>query len=203
MIGDEPAALSYTLFSTSIGRCGIAWRGPSVVATQLPELSDAETKSRLLERVGNARPCDPPPAIARAIDAVTALLDGSRVDLSFIDIDLGSVPSLNARVYAIAREIPPGCTMTYGEIATRLKDKSLAQAVGLALARNPWPIIVPCHRVVGAQGKLTGFSAHGGVATKLRMLAIEGAAIGQDPELFEELPLAVKPPSPPKPPSKT
>ncbi len=203
MIRDEPAALSYTLFPTSIGRCGIAWRGHSIVATQLPERSDAETKARLLARVGNAGACDPPPEITRAIDAIAALLDGNQIDLSFIDIDLGSVPSLNARVYEIAREIPPGRTMTYGDIAMRLEDKSLAQAVGLALARNPWPIIVPCHRVVGTRGKLTGFSAHGGVATKLRILAIEGTAIGQAPELFEELPLAVKPPSPAKRRSKT
>ncbi len=91
------------------------------------------------------------------------------------------VPEFNRRVYAVARAVPPGETITYGEIAERIGERGAAQAVGQALGRNPFPIVVPCHRVLAADGGLGGFSAHGGVATKRRMLAIEGAGA---PTLF-------------------
>jgi methylated-DNA-[protein]-cysteine S-methyltransferase len=185
-----------TLFPTSIGCCGIAWRGNDVIATHLPEASEEKTLARLNARSGGTKECDPPPSIQRAINAMTALLEGDRIDLAFIVCDLSSVAAFDVRVYDIARTIPPGETSTYGQIAARLGDKLLAQRVGQALGRNPLPIIVPCHRVVGATGKLTGFSANGGVTTKLRMLAIEGATIGQPASLFDNLPLAMKPGSP-------
>ena len=107
---------------------------------------------------------------------VSDLLD--RPDLLDVAIDLAQVPEFNARVYAIARAIPPGETLTYGEIAVRLGDKLLARDVGAALGRNPWPMVVPCHRVTAAGGKLGGFSARGGVDTKVRLLTIECAAVG-------------------------
>ena len=101
------------------------------------------------------------------------------------------MPEFNARVYAIARNIPPGATMTYGEIAERLGDKSLSREVGQAMGENPSPIIMPCHRVLAAGGKTGGFSAPGGVVTKLRLLTIEGAQPG-GPTLFEKLPLMTR-----------
>ena len=116
---------------------------------------------------------------------MTALLEGTRTDLAEVRCDLGATDAFSARVYEIARSIPPGRTLTYGAIAEQLGNKRLAQRVGRAMGNNPLPIIVPCHRVLGAGGKLTGFSAHGGVATKLKMLAIEGARIGDEPDLFD------------------
>ena len=126
-----------------------------------------------------------------AIDGIVALLNGEPRDLRDITIDDRDTPEFNARVYAIARAIPPGETMTYGQIATLLGDPLLAREVGVALGQNPTPIVMPCHRVLAANGKPGGFSATGGVATKLRLLSIEGAQPG-GPTLFERLPLAVR-----------
>ena len=109
---------------------------------------------------------------------MVALLAGEPRDLTGITIDDDRIPEFNRRVYAIARTIPPGATMTYGEIAERLGDKSLAREVGRAMGENPTPIIMPCHRVLAAGGKRGGFSASGGVVTKLRLLTIEGAQPG-------------------------
>ncbi len=178
----------YTLFSTPIGDCGVAWRAEWVVGTYLPEQSPEATATRMAARFAASKG-NPPPAIASAIASMTALLEGAKVDLTGIECDLSGVESFPAKVYAVTRAIPPGETLTYGAIAEQLGDKRLAQAVGKALGRNPLPIIVPCHRVIGAKGKLTGFSAHGGIQTKLKMLSIEGARLGEGPDLFDDLPL--------------
>jgi methylated-DNA-[protein]-cysteine S-methyltransferase len=110
----------------------------------------------------------------QAIDSIAALLSGEPIDLSFVTLDMTGVPEFNQRVYEAARLIRPGTTVTYGDIAGQLGVPGSARAVGQALGRNPFPIVVPCHRVVAADGKSGGFSAPGGVSTKLRMLAIEG-----------------------------
>ena len=127
----------------------------------------------------------------RAIDGIVALLSGEKRDLTGIAIDDARQTEFNKRAYAIARRIPPGQTMTYGEIAERLGDKTLARAVGQAMGENPTPVIMPCHRVLAASGKTGGFSAPGGVVTKLRLLTIEGAQ-PSGPTLFDHLPLEVK-----------
>lgn len=189
---DAGFSIQFALFPTPLGACGIAWRGDTVVATNLPEQTPAATAARLAARTG-ASEGEPPPAIQTAIASITALLEGVKEDLGFIACDFSATDPLAKKVYDVARAIPVGETMTYGEIAVQLGDKLLAQAVGKALGSNPFPIIVPCHRVLGANGRLTGFSANGGVETKLRMLAIEGAMIGTAPGLFGDLPLAVKP----------
>jgi methylated-DNA-[protein]-cysteine S-methyltransferase len=119
------------------------------------------------------------------------LLRGELKDLSHVRIDLERVPEFNRRVYDVARTIGPGKTLSYGEIAERLGDRLLARDVGQALGQNPIPIIVPCHRVLAAGGKMGGFSAPGGAATKLRLLSIEGAQPG-GPTLFDALPLVVR-----------
>ncbi|HWA46228.1 MAG TPA: methylated-DNA--[protein]-cysteine S-methyltransferase [Hypericibacter adhaerens] len=183
----------YTLFDTAIGRCALGWNRQGVVALQLPEPSDAATRARLRRRHPGLEQASPPPAIEQAIAAIVALLEGKPSDLSFVALDMTPVPAFNRRVYEIARRIPPGRTRTYGEIAIELGDRALARDVGQALGQNPFAIIVPCHRVMGANGKLTGFSANGGIETKLRMLGIEGAQIGSTPTLFESLPAMAKP----------
>jgi methylated-DNA-[protein]-cysteine S-methyltransferase len=135
----------------------------------------------------------PPDFVEQAIAAIVRLLSGEPADLSFVDIDLDQSPEFERQVYAAARAIPPGETLTYGELAARIGVPGGAQAVGQALGRNPWPIIVPCHRILAADGKSGGFSAPGGADTKLRMLDIEGARRGSEPQLFERLAWAMKP----------
>ncbi len=177
-------AIGYTLFDTAIGHCGIAWGERGLVGVWLPETDERRTRARLLRRLPDARETDPSPAVRTAIDEITALLAGDRRDLAGIPLDLDGVTEFSQRVYAIARTIPPGRTLTYGEIATQLGDPLRAREVGQALARNPFPIVVPCHRVLAANGKSGGFSAPGGVSTKLRLLEIEGATATGIPTLF-------------------
>ena len=166
----------YALFDTAIGRCGIAWNDGRIAAVQLPERDHATTLVRLRRR---APPPErtPPPPIQDVIDRVVALLDGESVDLSGVDLADEELSDTDRRVYAVARTIPPGETMTYGTVAARVGTAGDARAVGQAMGRNPFPIIVPCHRVVAADGELGGFSAEGGTETKRRMLVIEGAAV--------------------------
>ena len=139
---------------------------------------------RLVERFPEAAQADPPAAFDPVIEGIRALLRGEKADLSAAPLDIARVPAFNAQVYEIARTIPAGETLTYGEIATKLGDKLLARDVGAAMGANPWPIVVPCHRVTAAGGKLGGFSARGGAATKLKLLAIEGAAVTAQTDLF-------------------
>lgn len=181
----------FALFDTAIGFCGIVWSERGVAGVQLPEKDAAATRARVLRRFPAALEAEPPPDVRGAIEGIAALLDGELRDLSGVTIDDEGTPEFNARVYAIARTIPPGRTMTYGEIAERLGDRLLAREVGTALGQNPCPIVMPCHRVLAAGGKTGGFSASGGVMTKLRLLSIEGAQPG-GPTLFERLPLAVR-----------
>ncbi len=162
------------LFETALGRCGIAWSERGIVGVQLPEQAGAE-RARLLRRFLDAVEGSPPAAVRDAIDSITALLGGEPVDLGGVVLDMKDVPDFDRSVYEAARRIPRGEIRTYGEIAAEIGDPDAARAVGQALGRNPCPIVVPCHRVLAADGKPGGFSAHGGVATKLRMLAIEGA----------------------------
>ncbi len=178
------------LFDTDIGRCGVAWGDRGLLGVQLPEATDAKTLSRLAQKASGAREAAMPDHVRQACDAMAELLRGRAKDLAFIAVDMEKVPDFNRSVYDIARTIAPGETLTYGDIATRLGDKLLSRAVGKALGENPFPIVIPCHRVLAANGKTGGFSANGGVATKFRMLAIERAKIasktGDDaPMLFD------------------
>lgn len=165
----------YALFETAIGFAGLAWGDQGLVACHLPE-RDAETARRgLLRRFPEASEGEIPAALAPTVEGIQALMRGEKADLTAAPLDLSRTPEFHARVYEIARAIPAGETLTYGEIAERLGDKLLARDVGQALGKNPWPIVVPCHRVTAAGGKPGGFSARGGVNTKLKLLAIEGA----------------------------
>jgi methylated-DNA-[protein]-cysteine S-methyltransferase len=173
----------FTLFNTAIGHCAIVWSERGVVGVLLPERDDATTRARLVRRYPDAREVAPPDHVVRAIDGIVALIGGERRDLADIVLDLDGLPEFDRRVYAVARTIEPGTTLTYGSIATLLGEPD-ARGVGEAMGRNPWPIIVPCHRVVAAGGKTGGFSAPGGAATKRRLLAIEGAS-ADAPTLFD------------------
>lgn len=176
----------FTLFDTPIGRCGVSWGERGILGVQLPQPNDAQTRTRLFQRSGGELPETSPPAeVERAIHDMTALLAGEKVELSDIALDMSQVPEFNRGVYEIARTIPPGATLTYGDIAKRLGGVELSRDVGQALGQNPFPIVVPCHRVLAAGGKPGGFSANGGVKTKLKMLEIEGAYVNHTPSLFD------------------
>jgi methylated-DNA-[protein]-cysteine S-methyltransferase len=168
----------FALFETAIGACGVAWSDTGLAALHLPEDSAAATRARLRARFPGTPEAAPPSEIRQAMTAIEALLQGKPADLSSIHLDMDRVPPFHQRVYAAARDIPAGATTTYGELADRIGAPGSARAVGQALGRNPFAIIVPCHRVLGAGRWLGGFSANGGVTTKQRLLKIEGATIG-------------------------
>jgi methylated-DNA-[protein]-cysteine S-methyltransferase len=181
----QHATPQFALFDTAIGRCGIAWNDTGVLAVRLPYASDDKMRAHLRSRCGDIEEALPPPHIRQAIDAITTLMEGEAVDLSGIVLDTSHVPEFDRRVYEIARGIPPGSTLTYGDIAKRLGGLEFARDVGQALGHNPFAIVVPCHRVLAAGGKPGGFSAPGGRSTKLRMLAIENAHVNHTPSLFD------------------
>lgn len=180
--------LGFALFDTAVGSCGIVWSARGIVGVQIHDRSERATRNHLLRRFPGAKEEAPPAEVQRGIDDIVALLNGERRSLSHIALDLERVPDFHRRVYEVARGIGVGETLTYGEVAERLGDRSLAREVAEALSQNPCPIIVPCHRVLAAGGKTGGFSAPGGVRTKLRLLSIEGAQPG-GPTLFGPLPL--------------
>jgi methylated-DNA-[protein]-cysteine S-methyltransferase len=179
---EPPAGLA--LFDTAIGPCAIAWSARGISALQLPEADRQSTRARLRRRLPGAVEAEPPASVQHAIEAMVALLQGEPVDLGDIVLDETGVPDFHRRVYAVARTIAPGTTLTYGEVARRIGEPGAARAVGQALGQNPFAIIVPCHRVLAAAGGIGGFSAGGGRTTKRRMLAIERARPGDGPDLF-------------------
>jgi len=187
MKNQEPVQ-SFALFDSAIGPCAIVWNARGVAGVQIHDRDAAATRSRVMSRFPAAKEAPPPSHIQGAIDGIVGLLRGEARDLTGVTIDNSDTPEFNAKVYAIARAIAPGQTMTYGEIAEQLGDKLLARKVGTALGQNPCPIIMPCHRVLAAGGKTGGFSAPGGLVTKMRLLSIEGAQPG-GPTLFDRLPL--------------
>ena len=180
------------IFDTAIGPCGLRWSERGVTGASLPEGSVEATLARLKRRAPDAEAREPPRDIVRAAEAIVALTQGEKPDLSFVELDFGDPSELERGVWEITRGIPVGETLTYGDIARRLGDIGLSRAVGQALGANPIPIVVPCHRVVAADGRTGGFSAPGGVPTKLRLLNIERAATSASPLLFDDLPLVVR-----------
>jgi methylated-DNA-[protein]-cysteine S-methyltransferase len=165
--------LSYTLFDTAIGRCAVAWTDRGIARIQLPDASDAQAVRRLAMH-GDLTSADPPPDVADAIDEMRRHLDGDPQDFRDFPLDTSGVADFHQRVYNAAREVSAGRTISYGELAERIGSPGAARAVGQALGKNPFPIVVPCHRVLAAQGKAGGFSTHGGLVTKRRILAAEG-----------------------------
>lgn len=164
------------LFETAIGTCGITWGARGITGLHLPETDAETTRVELGRRFPEARETATPKFVTEAIAAILALLEGADDDLASIPLDPNHIPPFNQRVYDVTRRIPPGETLTYGEIAAAIGEPGAARAVGRALGENPYPIIIPCHRVLAAGGKMGGFSGSGGIATKRRILAIESRA---------------------------
>jgi len=155
-------------FETALGRCGVRWSEAGITRVLLPT-RDGLPGPRYEDGASV------PALVRRAIEGMAAVLAGSADDLRDIPIDDRGMDAFRRAVYGEARRTAPGTTRTYGEIARAIDRPDAARDVGVALSRNPYPIIVPCHRVVAANGALTGFSAPGGLATKRRMLELEGA----------------------------
>jgi len=177
----------YSVFDTPIGCCGIAWSEngdafarPAVTRFQLPEATEKQTETRIARNTAAQGSAAPPPRIAAIIERVRKHLQGELQDFRDIPLDLRAVGPFAQRVYEAAQQIPAGETRTYGELAQALKLPTAAQAVGQALANNPIPLLIPCHRVLAARGRPGGFSAPGGRATKARLLEIEGSNFGPD-----------------------
>jgi methylated-DNA-[protein]-cysteine S-methyltransferase len=177
----------YSIFDTAIGRCGIAWGDDGIVGVQLPEAREIETRKRLFDLYPDAREMRPPLNVEIAIEGMVALLRGEATDLSDVALDMNGIHHFNARVYRFTRSIPRGETRTYGEIATSLRVSGVTRAVAQALARNPFVIIVPCHRVLEAGGYADKISPHGGAISKRRLLSIEGARGTTNKTLFDVL----------------
>lgn len=178
------AMIQFTVFDTALGVAGIAWNAIGLTGCALPAPDDVAARRAIRRRAPDAGEAPPPAALAPFIEAIRALMRGEPADLTGAPLDLSKTSEFDAQVYAIARAIPPGETLTYGQVAERMGDKLFAREVGQALGRNPWPIVVPCHRVTAAGGKLGGFSAPGGAATKLKLLAVEGAPAAAQADLF-------------------
>jgi methylated-DNA-[protein]-cysteine S-methyltransferase len=169
-------AVHHHVFPTTLGACGVAWSERGLAALQLPEADREATERRLAARSASAGPADPPHMVATLIADVQHYLAGDRIDFSGAAVDLDGVEPVRCSIYQALRAIGYGHTATYGELAhaAGLAGAEAARDVGVAMARNPVPLVIPCHRVLAAGGKLGGFSAYGGALTKEKLLALEG-----------------------------
>ena len=196
MVGLCMVGRAYAIFDTAIGRCGIVWSNSGVVAVQLPEAREIDTRRRIFQVHPEAREQVAPINAELAIEGILALLQGSDPDFSDVSLDASGVPAFNRRVYEYACTIPRGETRTYHDIAKALGASGAAHSVAQAISRNPYMIIVPCHRVLEAGSYADRISPYGGVISKRRLLALEGAHPIESKTLFEVL-LPVAPPRPP------
>ena len=167
----------YAVFETAIGPCGLAWRGQQLVRVVLPEANARGTQTRLTTLFPDAQPLAPPTWVKRAVRALTASVGGKAVSLDQLPLALDGVPPFHRRVYEAARLIERGQTLSYVELAKRAGSERASRAVGQAMARNPFPLVVPCHRVLAAGGKVGGFTARDGTTLKARILASEGVRV--------------------------
>jgi methylated-DNA-[protein]-cysteine S-methyltransferase len=178
----------YLIFETAGGFCGIAWSGVGIRRFQLPARTAEATQKSLLRRLPRAEPGNPTPEVAEAVVAAKRYFDGEQIDFSRFQLDLAEQDEFFGKVYAAARRVGWGHTTTYGTLAKEVgAGPEAARDVGQAMARNPVPLLIPCHRVLAAGGKVGGFSAPGGSDAKLRMLELEGVRVGPPPSAQQSL----------------
>jgi methylated-DNA-[protein]-cysteine S-methyltransferase len=171
----------YTIFETEGGFCGIAWNDAGIVRFQLPSSVEAATERNLLKHLSGAVRAEPAPAIAATIDAVRRYFSGEEVDFSDVALDLEGQEGFFREIYEKTRQVGWGRTTTYGALAKELgAGPEAARDVGIAMARNPVALIIPCHRVLAAGGRIGGFSAPGGSGSKARMLELEGVRLASN-----------------------
>lgn len=175
----------FAIFDTALGHCGIVWTDAGIAGVNLPEGSEEKTRARTRKRFPEAEESKPAPHVQKIIQEIVALVAGEKIDLTHVALDHAPLPAFSKQVYEIVRTIPVGETLTYGDIAKKLGDVALSREVGQAMGKNPTPIIMPCHRVVAASGKTGGFSAPGGVDTKMKLLSIERRHGTHQPTLFD------------------
>lgn len=169
----------YRVFDTAAGFCAIAWNDAGITRFQLPAATSEATEQNLRRRLVDAAPGTPPPSVATIIEAARRYFAGAPVDFSDVRLDLDGQDAFFQQVYATLRRVGWGRTTTYGALAKELgAGPEAARDVGQAMAQNPVPLIIPCHRVLAAGGKLGGFSAPGGASTKIKMLELEGVRLG-------------------------
>lgn len=172
----------YHLFETAAGFVALGWTDRGISSLRLPAASAGEAERALLRRFPDAVRSDPPPPVAAIVGAVQCYFGGEQVDFAATPIDMGEQAPFFSQVYAHVRGLGWGETTTYGAVAKALgAGPEFARDVGQAMANNPIPLIVPCHRVTGAGGKIGGFSAPGGSMSKARMLELEGVTIDAAP----------------------
>lgn len=187
-MAETPAETFAALVPTPLGPAALLWGEAGLAGTQLPGTDAAATRAALRRRWPAAREAPLPPGWQGLADGIARLLAGAPADFADAPLDWSRASPGDRAVLEEARRIPRGETSTYGAIAASLGDPALARAVGAALGRNPWPVVVPCHRVLAAHGRPGGFSAPGGAATKLRLLALEGAFRDRPALPFDDLP---------------
>ena len=185
----------YAIFDTAVGRCGIVWSTAGVLCVQLPEAREIDTRRRLYQLHPEARETRPPLNIETAIDGIRAILRGQDFDLTEVALDMDTIPHFSQRVYEFTRTIPRGETRTYDEVATAMRRPGSELSVAQAIARNPFMIIVPCHRVLEAGRYADKISPYGGTISKRHLLSIEGTRPIASKTLFDVL-LPVAPPRP-------
>lgn len=189
--------MPFVLFDTTLGRCGLAWSDAGITSIQLPEATKAATEARLRNKLpegagderielGRARPRSVPSWVSDAVARLQRHLEGSPQRFDDLPLDLSAQSDLGVRIYRALQKVPSGSKVTYGELAVAAgASVGAARAVGRAMGTNPWPIIVPCHRVTAAGGKPGGFSAYGGLVTKEKLLALEGVNLKVTGSLFD------------------
>jgi methylated-DNA-[protein]-cysteine S-methyltransferase len=193
--GESMTGRGYTIFDTGIGRCGIAWGELGIAGVQLPEAREIETRGRMLRQYPDARELRPPVNVEIAIEGIVALLRGQPSDFSDVTLDMSGIVAFNRRVYEFVRTIPRGETLTYADVAKSLRASGAVHSVAQAISRNPFMLIVPCHRVLEAGGYADKISPNGGTISKRRLLSIEGVGSPSSKTLFDVL-LPVAPPRP-------
>ncbi len=186
---------NYAIFDTGIGRCGIVWSEAGIVAVQLPEAREIDTRRRLFRLYPEAREMRAPVMVEMAMESVATLLRGGDVDLSDITLDVTGISAFNQRVYELARAIPRGETRTYNELADLMRRTGAAYSVAEAIGKNPFVVIVPCHRVLEAGHYADKISPFGGTISKRHLLSLEGTHPIASKTLFDVL-LPVAPPRP-------
>ncbi len=178
----RPASTGHVVFETALGFLGIAWNETGLTRLCLPQASREAVARRLLRLEGMAgEGAAQPQWVADLVRAVRAYAEGREIDFSQVPVDLAGVDDFHLAIYAAARALGHGQTTTYGELAKRAGHAGLARETGAALGANPVPLVIPCHRIMAAGGKIGGFSAPGGSASKARMLELEGVRLGPPP----------------------
>ena len=178
---------AYTIFDTAIGRCGIAWGDAGILCVQLPEAREIDTRRRLLHLYPEAREIRPVPNVETAVEGIATLLRGEMSDLAAVRLDMTGMPFFTQRVYEVTRRIPRGEALTYDEVAAKMGTPSAVRPVAQAIARNPFVIIVPCHRVLERGGYADAMSPYGGLISKRRLLSIEGSKTSTSKTLLDVL----------------